>query len=44
MVPVIDNGLIKVEAVKVESHSANTQASKPNANNRPCSQEKVETT
>ncbi len=41
MVPRIDNGLIKVESVKVESHSANAQASKPNTNHRPSCQEKV---
>ena len=39
-----DNALVKVEAIKIESHGRNAQASKPNTNNRPSSKEEMKTT
>ena len=38
-----NNGLIEVESVEVECHGADAEGGKPDAHNRPRSQEKVET-
>ena len=38
----INDGLVEVETVQVECHSANTKSSEPDTNHRPRSQEKVQ--
>ena len=38
----VDDGLVKVEAIQIESHRRNTQSSEPDANNRPCCEEEVQ--
>jgi hypothetical protein len=37
----IQNGLIKVEAIKVKGHCRHAKSSEPDTNNRPSSQKKV---
>jgi hypothetical protein len=37
------NALIKVQTVQIKGHRANSQSSKPNANNRPSSKEEMKT-
>ena len=36
-----DDTLVKIIAIEIESHSANTQSSKPNANDGPGAEEEV---
>ena len=40
----IENGLVEVETVEVESHGGDTESSEPNANNRPSCKEEVKAT
>ena len=40
----IKDGLVEVEAVQVEGHGRNAHGRKPDADNRPCTQEEVEAT
>ena len=40
----INNGLVEIEAVQVESHGRNTHSSQPDSNHRPGGQEKVKST
>ncbi len=37
----VDNGLVEVETVQVESHGGNTHGSQPNTENRPQGKEEV---
>lgn len=39
-----NNGLVEVEAVEVEGHGGDAEGGKPDANDRPGSQEEVKTT
>ena len=39
-----DDALVKVEAIKIESHGRNAKSSEPNTNNRPSSKEEMKAT
>lgn len=41
VVLVIDDGLVEVESIKVESHSRHAQSGEPNTDNRPSSQKEM---
>ena len=38
----LNNGLIEVESVEVESHGGDAEGGKPDAHNRPCCEEEVQ--